>query len=236
MKKLPIIKILEKNQSMSKPEDIYIESKILSNEMFNNCSILELGTGLAGWPLSLHYLGVNNKKWTLVDNLAWFKDNEHYIDNIKEKMKILNGEFIELEINDIARTKSHLDNKKFDVIRIDCNINEDIIDFIVTKCTNENTLFFIDDIIPSWGFTRVYLMFYLMMKYNFQLTWVGTNQCLLVKSEEIKNKILYELEKILKNENVDFVFLHKMSEKFSMLYQSKTINYVSTTGFFLRKN
>jgi hypothetical protein len=237
MKKVEILKILNETHSMSKPEDIYVESKILNNKLFDDCSIIEFGAGLGGWPLSLHYLGVKNKKWTLVDNLTWFKEDKNFIINLNEKIQVLNNsEFIELEINDIIKTKDILKNKVFDVIRIDCNINENIIDFIVNNCISKTAVIFIDDIIPSWGFTRVYLMFYLIMKYKFHLIWIGTNQCLLSKNEETKNTIIDALVEILSKENNDFVFLHRMSEQFSMLSESENIKYISTTGFFLRKD
>lgn len=232
--KFDIIDILEKNKCMSFYEDIFVESIILSNELFSGVKVLELGTGGAGWPLTLHDLGVDNKKWLLMDNFSWVKNGNPLgwdsLEHLEVSISRL-GSFniIDADVNvDSISQNSHF--KQVKVIRIDCHIEEETLEYLIENVLTDDGVVFIDDTTVGYGFTRIHIMFTLLLKHKFKLMWNGSKEVALCRTDGVIHNITNDIYTNLKDS--DFVFFNKNFDKMPLISEQK-MYYISTTPFKL---
>jgi hypothetical protein len=181
-----LLKITEnafyKYQPMAELSDIIFEGFLLSNFKRNTSSAIEIGSGSAGWPLTMYDLGFNSPSWDLVENFSWASDNikgkwptspselEVYIRNSNPNFKL----------NEIHAWVPNT-SAQYDLCRIDCYVDPSWAEEFVSNCLTDDAWLFIDDCKMNCGFERIMLANRLVDEGIVHPLWLGGKECLYTK-------------------------------------------------------
>ena len=136
--------------------DLAVAASIL--ERIDPQTIIEFGTGNAGWLLSLDHILSNDRKFIGVDNfgwnygLPWATNASQLLDIVQQQSSNKNISIIDQDVNHIDTDWLDRFGVKFDTVRLDClETPEDISRFIdiVIPYTSDKCIWLVDDIAPN---------------------------------------------------------------------------------------
>lgn len=213
-----LIEIQETYNVMSFPGDLLCASLILKN--LSNVSLMELGCGGGGWPLSMKHLGVKFDRCILIDDFSWM-DGSYYVQDALVKKwhkdpeslqlylstEFSNCEILKGEINSLFHPTNDLNFfNKINVLRIDCFMDESILDRIIDQHLSFENFIFIDDARLNCGFERVRKILHLINSKNYYPIWIGEKEVVLHNKKETAEKLVDILTKLIIESNSNCVF------------------------------
>lgn len=185
--------ISSKTNVMTDYHDIVIGMWIMANH--NPKHFLELGTGTAGWPISMHNaLNLKDTRFTLIEDMSWGSTNfeyrnEMYPKNFDELSTIISNKtkttmnfeiFKEVNLNTI---------KGYDTLRIDYDTSFEEFENFIDNCST-NSVVFVDDFRFNISLKRVaYTMSLVFRKKLFPL-WLGDQETAWVTNKQYRDYLL----------------------------------------------
>jgi hypothetical protein len=197
--------IREQMKVMSETPDIIVSSLLLQS--INPRGAIELGAGSGGWPKTLYKIGgIDDCHWILFENFNWiennFNDENYYWPTdeadfyrfLEQTAPGLKTTLISHDVNTVkntnilSQTLNLHPNLAFDLLRLDCPIDWDIMEYCISVLSDD-ALVFIDDHRANCGMQRIIIGVDMVRKGLLFPVWFGEKEAVYCKNLNRANEL-----------------------------------------------
>lgn len=235
--------IREKMQVMSETPDLIVSSLLLQTILPS--AAIELGAGSGGWPKSMYTSGgIDQCQWLLFEDFSWIKNNfqddnyywpansNDFYDFIELTAPGLKTTLATCNVNSIKETtilSQFLETHKgltFDVLRLDCPIDWDIMEYYIGMLS-KTALVFIDDHRANCGMQRIILGVDMVRKGLLFPVWFGEKEAVYCKCKAVADQLKTMLTEIIPDNYSNIFPIRQLH----YTEPGETWEFVATTSF-----